>query len=122
MCLIQGKCAMKRLHGIVAVVASMGMITTAPAQQRSERIPYFGPRSLERLLTIPTVQNELNLTEEQREKLEALREQGVHRIVNLPYLSREEQQQKFHEIGKPFKAVLDEKQQSRLEELHLQYD
>lgn len=113
---------MKRFHVMVAVVALVGMTITAEAQRQSGLIPYFGPRSLERLLTISSVQNELNLTAEQKEELEALRDRGVHRIVNLPYLSREEQQQKFQEVGKPFKAVLDEKQQIRLEELHIQHD
>lgn len=111
---------MKQFH--LMVVALVGMTTTVEAQQQRERIPYFGPASFVRLLTIPTVQDELNLTAEQKEKLQTLREQRDHRVVNLSTLSREEQQQKLRELDKPFKAVLDEKQQNRLEELHIQND
>ena len=73
-------------------------------------------------MAIAEVQKELNITDAQKEKLQALRgERG-----NQQNLSREDRQKLFEELAKKadetIKSVLDEKQQQRFAELRIQRD
>jgi Spy/CpxP family protein refolding chaperone len=112
---------MKRYHVTVAmaIIAMLGLASAASAQQRGGR--GFGGGGTAGLLMIEEVQKELNITTEQKDKLQAaLRgERG-----NTQNLSREERQKRFEELAKKadetVKSVLDEKQQTRLEELRIQ--
>ena len=110
---------MKRFQMFVAIVALVGLSTTAWAQQQRGRGD-FGQGGPAGLVAIPAVQEELNLTADQKQKLEAARGDRS----SLRDLSREERQKKIQEMAKKaeetIKTVLDEKQQKRLEELHIQ--
>ena len=111
---------MKRFLLAVAVLALVGMTSTAFAQrERGRGFGGFGPSAL---LSIEEVQKELNLTDEQKQKLEALRSDRG----SLRDLSREERRQKLQELAKKadetIKTTLDDKQKARLEELRLQVE
>ncbi len=73
------------------------------------------------LLTNQAVQKELNITDEQKEKLQAALQELRGGFNNL---SREERQKKVEEMAKKadetIKTVLDEKQQKRFGELDIQ--
>ena len=111
---------MRRLHVAVAVVVLVGLTSAAMAQQQRGR--GFGQGGAVGLLMMEAVQKELNVTDEQKEKLQALRtDRG-----SLQNLSREERRNKIQELAKKadesIKTVLDEKQQQRLEELRIQQE
>ena len=114
---------MKRFSVVTAAVAILvvaGMTSTASAQRQGGR--GFGGRGFGAmgLLRMEEVQKELNLTSEQKEKLQDL---GGQR-GDTQNLSREERQKRFQEMAKKadetIKNTLDEKQQKRLEELVIQ--
>ncbi len=113
---------MKRFPVVTAAVAILviaGMTSTASAQRQGGR--GFGRGGAVGLVTMEAVQKELNLTSEQKEKLQTAlrRERGGNQN-----LSREERQKRFQELAKKadetIKNTLDEKQQKRLEELRIQ--
>jgi Spy/CpxP family protein refolding chaperone len=110
---------MKRFPVLVALVAVAGLTSTAFAQRQGGR-GFSGGGALG-VLSIEEVQKELNITDEQKEKLAALRPERGNNAQNL---SREERAKRFEELAKKadetIKTVLDEKQQSRLEELRIQ--
>ncbi len=111
---------MKRFHLAVAVVVMVAMTSTALAQRGGRR--GFDRLGAAGLLAVEAVQNELKMTDEQKQKFAALREEGR----NLRDLSGEERRQKFQELAKKadetVKTTLDDKQKKRLEEIRLQLE
>lgn len=109
---------MKKFHVTVAVLIVVGCASLAQAQRPGGG--RFGGGGAAGLLLIPEVQAELNVTEAQKEKLQALR--GPR--GDQQNLSREERRKQFEELAKKadetIKNVLDEKQQQRLAELRIQ--
>lgn len=114
---------MKRFLVMATVVACVGFTSSAFAQQRGRG--GFNQGGVAGLLAIEEVRNELKLTSEQTEKLQALRGSREDREA-LQNLSREERQKRYADMAKKaeetIKTVLDETQQKRLEELRIQRD
>jgi hypothetical protein len=112
---------MKRFLMLAAVVAVVGVNSSAFAQQRGRG--GFDRGGAVSLLLIEEVQNELKITAEQKEQLEALRGSREDREA-FQDLSREERQKRIAELTKKaeetVKTVLDAAQQKRLEELRIQ--
>lgn len=109
---------MKPLQFLVAFVALAGMTSTVCAQRQKERGFALIPGTPVYLLEKQAVQEELKLTDEQIQKLEAL-------LSDRPVVqSREELERtrpaRAKKANEAIKSVLDEKQEKRLEELRIQ--
>ena len=117
-----GEMAMERFHlAVVAAVAVVLMSSTSHAQRGYSRI--LDRLGAAGLLVFEAVQDELKLTDEQRQRFTELHEEAR----NLGYQSdkKEEYERKLQELAtkeeKTIKSTLNDKQKKRLEELYLQY-
>ncbi len=113
---------MKRLQimGMVAMMVAAGITASASAQQEAgerSRVRIGGSAGL---LMNKAVQKELNITPEQKQKLEALQEDSDDAKNLTPKEQRKLSREKIKKAEETIKTMLDEKQQTRLAEIRIQ--
>lgn len=113
---------------MVASALAMALLLPAMAQPPAGRPggPFGGPMLMVGLLRNPQVQQELKLTDQQKQQLEQLGEQWREKMRGLRDLPPEERRQKVQgmraEVEKQLSQILNEQQMKRLKQIALQVE
>ncbi|GBC98168.1 hypothetical protein HRbin17_00665 [bacterium HR17] len=112
--------------GVLMAALLVPAMAQPPAGRPGGRFGMGGPMLMVGLLRNPQVQQELKLTDQQRQQLEQLGEKWRETMRGLRDLPPEERRQKFQamqgEVEKQLATVLNEQQMKRLRQIALQVE